>query len=151
MRVLESLPPGFHAEARTVAPWPATDRRGPRRRGAWRRDPSAGPSKTVTSWMERRSAAVHPPRPGEQSSAPPRASAPPREPAAQRPLPAASVIPSEQTESRDLHTLIPKCGSLDCARDDELLCRGNVIAPRPDHQDDKDRQQRHPRERPEDE
>ena len=29
------------------------DRRGPRRRGARRRDLSAGPSKTLTSWMER--------------------------------------------------------------------------------------------------
>ena len=46
-------------------------RRGPRRRGIRRRDPSAGPSKTLRLWMESHSALVRATRPGDQSSAPP--------------------------------------------------------------------------------
>ena len=67
-----------------MAPRAAPIRRGPRRRGAWRRDLSAGPSKTfdVVDGEERCAGAS--PRPGEQSSAPLNSSAPPRGTAARR-------------------------------------------------------------------
>src|SRR5689334_18966468 len=43
----------FRAEARSGVPRPASERLGPRRRGAGRRDLSAGPSKSLKLWMER--------------------------------------------------------------------------------------------------
>ena len=77
---------GFHAEARSGGPREAKSRLGPRRRGAWWRDLSPGPKKTLTSWMERSRARRRRSRPRGRSPrvVPPRSPRAPRETAAQR-------------------------------------------------------------------